>query len=665
MELNMEINLDIANNLTKDEQALFDILLDVQRRYAPGTTLRVCGGWVRDRLMGKQSHDIDLMIDNMSGEKFAKLVTNHMKIDDPHVIKANPDASKHLETAGAFIPLPSGTVMDLDFARARKEDYADPNSRNPEIRPATAKEDAFRRDLTIGTLFYNIHTQKVEDFTGMGLSDLRNEVIRTPLDPLLTFQQDPLRIFRTIRFAARYGWSIDPKTAHALADPSLRDQIKRKITKERIQEEMSKMFVGANPVQAAKLLRQYGLLEDIISEAIAGTKYEGQMASLDMDQNNPYHELNLWDHTIRVLEEITSMYSDKDPEKRLVMILAALLHDLGKLYFAVHVKKENPSRTSYHGHEHESAEIAEAIMRYLKFSNDMIEKVKGVVRYHMYPHRFIQDEGITMKGLRRFIRTMGENSLSWLDVFCHALADAKAKGLEVEDKIVQEYANLEVKLQEALSSMSFDPNISTVPPVLNGNEVMQILNIKPGPEVGQAITYLHELQDDDPTLTPEEAAESLRKRFSQRREASVDALECPMHLISQKAKDIFGLIDEGKCREAISVINQLRNEYGHDENIVHLVSHASFECALVDSTLISNSLLAYIFHNAGDSFFDPAICCYAFGLAMLKETKTPTDVITVIGKRMHNMSPHLFKKVLKSLAKKKIQHPEVYKEFIV
>lgn len=661
----MEIHLDIANALTDDEQVLFELLLEVQQLKAPSTVIRIAGGWVRDKIMGEQSHDIDIMLDNMSGEDFARLVTDYMGIDTVHVVQANPDASKHLETAGAFIPMPSGSVMDLDFARARKEVYNAPNSRNPEIKPATPEEDAFRRDLTIGTLFYNLHTKNVEDFTGKGINDLKNEIIRTPLDPLKTFSDDPLRIFRTIRFAARYGWSIEEQTKKALSDPSLRDDIKNKITKERMQEEIRKMFSESNPVLAAQLLKKNHLLQDIIEEALQGTVYEGKLAPLDMNQNNPHHNLNLWDHTMRVLEEISHMYpvATSGEEKRLVMTLSALLHDLGKLYYEVHVDKGD--RTSYHGHEDESAKIAEAIMQYLKFSNDIAEQVKKMVSYHMRPHNFVEDNAITMKGLRRFLRIMGENSVEWLDVFNHALADAKSKGAstDIDAEMIRKYQELENKLNEALSSMKLTTPTSRVNPVLNGHQIMDTLGIKPGPQVGEAMKYLQDLQDEIPDITPEQAQQKLRKEFQQQRQASALATACPMHLIMQKRKEINNLIQNDNYFEAMSVIKKLKDEYGDDEDVMHLIAEKSFRCAVEDTSILGEDIVMYIFDKANDLYFDPYICCFAFGISLIKDTLSQPEAISKIGERMRNMAPKLFVKVLSDLKKKEVMYPEIYKRF--
>ena len=501
----MKINTNIISNLTEEEKELFDILKKVTNKYVPYVTCRVAGGWVRDRLLGKESDDIDIMVDKISGSDFAKLVTQYLNIKDPHVIKANPDASKHMETAGATIPLPSGKTIDVDFAMARKEVYHD-NSRIPDIKPATPEEDAMRRDITINACFFNINTSQIEDFTGKGIRDLITNTIRTPLDPLITFKEDPLRLFRCIRFSAKYNWDIDTDTYNAILNPELKEDIKRKISKERIKDEIVKMIKGPNPIVAINLLKQTGLFEDIISEAIKGSKFESKLSKLDMNQNNPNHELNLWNHTVQVVKNIINQYPNSDDEKRVIMILSAIMHDLGKLYSEVQTSKEG--RTQYIGHEAESSLLSQIILKYLKFENSMIEQVSKITESHMIPHTLLNSNPTT---LRRFIRNMAEKSISWIDVLNHAISDAYSKSEIPDQNTISDYNQLKQKLEEAYQSMKVEKK--KIIPVLNGFEIMQLLNIKPGPIMSTINEYLKELQDENPNITKEEASEKIKEKF--------------------------------------------------------------------------------------------------------------------------------------------------------
>ncbi|KAK0629926.1 hypothetical protein B0T17DRAFT_203988 [Bombardia bombarda] len=178
--------------------------------------LRWAGGWVRDKLLGIESHDIDTAINKMTGEAFAMRLRDFCDVDahrarhaispgdigNLHKIARNPDKSKHLETTTTRL-----FGLDVDFVNLRKETYTE-DSRNPQMEFGTAEEDALRRDATVNALFYNIHTERVEDFTG-GLPDMAARLIRTPLEPLQTFTDDPLRVLRLVRFASRLGFVID------------------------------------------------------------------------------------------------------------------------------------------------------------------------------------------------------------------------------------------------------------------------------------------------------------------------------------------------------------------------------------------------------------------------------------------------------------------------
>ncbi|KAK1147097.1 CCA tRNA nucleotidyltransferase, mitochondrial [Aspergillus melleus] len=279
-------------NLTPLEDTLKTLLLDVAE-YArekairdgandadlPRTVLRFTGGWVRDKLLGVDSHDIDVAINTMTGYQFGLILkkyldkpkrldkykqklaksgtTNH--IGKLHKIDANPEKSKHLETVTTKI-----FGLDIDFVNLRKEVYTD-DSRNPQMEFGTAEEDAVRRDATINALFYNLNESKVEDLTGSGLDDMKKKIIRTPLEPYQTFKDDPLRVLRLIRFASRLGYSIDESTAKAMQTNEISEALKLKISKERVGKELNGMLQGPDPRGALELIDRYGLYPTIFA----------------------------------------------------------------------------------------------------------------------------------------------------------------------------------------------------------------------------------------------------------------------------------------------------------------------------------------------------------------------------------------------------------------
>ncbi|KAF5520141.1 CCA tRNA nucleotidyltransferase [Colletotrichum aenigma] len=266
--------------LTAKEEQLKELLVEVAasidrtcRPSDPPLVLRWAGGWVRDKLLGIESHDIDTAINVMTGYTFSQKMRDYcddsenrrkhnISPDDLgsiHKIAANPDKSKHLETATCRI-----FGLDVDFVNLRKETYTQ-DSRNPIMEFGTAEEDAMRRDATINALFYNLHTGLIEDLTG-GLEDMASRLIRTPMSPLQTFTDDPLRVLRLVRFASRLDFDIDPAATAVMAEPSVLGALKLKISRERVGVEVEKMLKGRHPRKALELIHNLGLYEAIFTD---------------------------------------------------------------------------------------------------------------------------------------------------------------------------------------------------------------------------------------------------------------------------------------------------------------------------------------------------------------------------------------------------------------
>jgi len=667
----MKVDLNIEKSLTVDEKEIISILNKVVEKMSPSTTLRAVGGWCRDKILGLPSNDLDIMVDNMSGEDFAKLVTQYLNIKNSHAIKSNPEKSKFISTAKAFIPLSSGKIQEIDFAQARKEIYHD-NSRIPDVKLASPEEDAERRDITINSIFYNLRTRQIEDFTGKGIKDLISGVIRTPQDPLKTFKDDPLRIWRVIRFSSKYNFAIDQVTYEAMKDESLKSDIRNKVSKERIGEEFKKMISGPNPMNAIKILKDTGLFSDILDEALKGSKYEGKMSALNMNQDNPNHKLDLWDHTMQVVYNILEKYQDADAEKRMVMILSALFHDLGKLYSEIQTKRDGTEKypghekgyTSYLKHEEESAEISNLILKFLKL-DPLIKNVSELSRVHMQPHSLLRSKDASQKALRKFIRRCSELSLNWLDVFNLSVADAYSKSKEIDPSVVQNYKELENSLNEALLSLSIKAD-EKIKPILDGNEIMNILGIKPGPKMKEVTEFVKELKDENPNITKEEAAIKLKEKFAPSpapvppsmpiKEAAKDKKKtstCSQQLIHQKSEDINKLFENDRLYEINSILKELIKDYSKNEQIARLVTICTFKILCKNMELKDNNILQYIFGYANENFFDYIIGSYVLGILLITDTSTKEDVVLEIANRMNKLSPSNLKFVIELIPAKK------------
>lgn len=265
--------------LSPKEAQLKDLLLDAAKFIdESGTTqdqviLRWAGGWVRDKLLGIESHDIDTAINVMTGEAFAlklcelcqqpDIVGKHgieeSDIGNLYKIARNPEKSKHLETTTIKL-----FGYDVDFVNLRKETYTE-DSRNPQMEFGTAEEDALRRDATVNALFYNLNTGKVEDFT-TGLADMKSRLIRTPLEPFQTFMDDPLRVLRLVRFASRLEFTIDPAAEKVMGDPRVLDALRLKISRERVGIELQKMLTGNHPLRSLEYINNLGLYHTIFTD---------------------------------------------------------------------------------------------------------------------------------------------------------------------------------------------------------------------------------------------------------------------------------------------------------------------------------------------------------------------------------------------------------------
>ncbi|KAI1821668.1 hypothetical protein F4861DRAFT_532808 [Xylaria intraflava] len=268
-----------AIELTPKEAQLKQLLLDTvnyinsSQPEDEAVILRWAGGWVRDKLLGIESHDIDIAINTMTGEAFVSKL--HELCEQPgtpekhnmtstdignlHTIPKNPDKSKHLETTTIKL-----FGFDVDFVNLRKETYTE-DSRNPQMEFGEAEEDALRRDATVNALFFNLNTDKVEDFTD-GLADMKSKLIRTPLEPYQTFMDDPLRVLRLIRFASRLGFTIDPAAEGVMGSARVVNALKLKISRERIGVEIEKMLKGKDPRASLRYVDKLGLYHTIFTD---------------------------------------------------------------------------------------------------------------------------------------------------------------------------------------------------------------------------------------------------------------------------------------------------------------------------------------------------------------------------------------------------------------
>lgn len=434
----------------------------------------VVGGAVRDLLMNKEIKDIDIVVELPSGG-----------IDFANWMEENG------YTHGSVVTYPTyGTAMfrlneypevEIECVQTRKEQYKDKNSRNPETEYGTLYEDAMRRDLTINSLFLNISTNQIVDCCG-GLNDIKNHVIRVTSTPEIVYEEDGLRILRCVRFFSRFyaennDWHIEEYTLKGMCDKVDRLSI---ITKERIADELNKMLMCDDPVCAMRLLIDIGAMRYVIPELYH---------TIDVLQNE-YHENDVWEHTLNVLNLVA-----KRPfygSSRLEVRMAALLHDIGK----PHVKSvDDKGRVHFYGHELAGADIAEIILRRLKYSNDFVNEVKFLIENHMRTKEWGDTcEHMKDKTLRKLQYQCGYARFFEL----LTLIDADNKSHTIDHCLPNQVYMIN-KLTNRMVDDKTDMFDYKLP--INGDDVMFIKGIKPGRDVKDCLEYAMKLVYNNPKIT--------------------------------------------------------------------------------------------------------------------------------------------------------------------
>lgn len=409
--------------------------------------LFLVGGFVRDWAMDIESDgdDIDIVLE---GDALALARFLHER----GVAEHHPVVYPRFGTAMIIV-----RGRDVELVTARVESYA-PDSRRPsEVRPGTLREDAYRRDFTINTLLQNLHSGTVLDvLEGKAFADIKAKIIRTPTDPLVTFKDDPLRMLRAVRFAARFGFNIEPFTWKAIRQSAGRLSI---ISHERIRAEFCKTLMTARAAQGLELLRESGLLAQFAPELTA---------MVGVTQNE-FHAYPVWDHTLVALGNLP-------PDAPLVLRLATLLHDVGK---PPTKGLNDEGRVSFYGHASVGAELARKFLGRLKFSNDEIHAVTRLVAEHMR----IGEYGThwTDAAVRRLIRDLGPQLD---DLFTIHRVDVSALAPGHQD------ISRAGELRSRIEAIQREQDITALTSPLDGAEIMRLLNLPPGRRVGQVKDFL-------------------------------------------------------------------------------------------------------------------------------------------------------------------------------
>ncbi|KAJ3775317.1 hypothetical protein FB446DRAFT_416636 [Lentinula raphanica] len=511
--------------LTDTEEKIC-VLLDGCRDYLQAekgisTTCRIAGGWVRDKLLGSQSNDLDIALSDIMGLAFAEHLAEFAKSKEIEIgtiskIAQNPDQSKHLETATSRM-----FGLELDFVNLRSEEYAS-NSRIPSgVTFGTPLQDALRRDMTINALFYNVHTRTVEDFTEKGLDDLRDGIIRTPLPPRETFLDDPLRIIRCIRFASRFGFQFVPEIEQAVKDPEIQEALVTKVSRERAGMELSKMMKGRNPSHAVALIHELSLFNPIFS--VIPTEVSSTFSRTPSSPNDSLTAVLILklllsgSHTeLPSLHPLLTSALDEDPTCQGRLFLAATLTPyLGVTYINRRQRKEPAVAyvlreslklgTQNHFLDGITALFdAASILRNPDLSLARFQKPSERVSIGlMLRERAVHNVHTGSHWTSSLLFSLVQELISC----CENTVDALQ--IPAVSEKINRYNTLVRRVVELNLTTAVDAK-----PLLDGREVVSLFDAKPGPWTGAVLARVIEWQLEHPKGTKDECSKWLKEQHS-------------------------------------------------------------------------------------------------------------------------------------------------------
>lgn len=465
------MNTTIVNQIKSDS-----IISKIAEEF-PDNKIFVVGGTVRDFLLGKKSYDKDLIICGMEAKEFAEKL--------------------HKIFESAYVPLDEENKIYRIVLHKSADN--EPQNMIDVTNPIgdSIEQDLRRRDLTINAIAVDIHTGEVLDLFG-GISDLQNKLLNYIEE--INFVDDPLRLLRLYRFQATLGFELTPETLNAVCKYT---DLIQKPAKERINYELMKLFNGDFTEKALLNMNKTWFLEKIFPV----------VKELKQVPPNTHHHLDLFHHSVETVKQIQILYEQANEQvkehlnkvdfggfPRLAHLkLAGFLHDIGK--FSTWTIDQDTGRHRFIKHDDVGAKLAKHLLKKLCFSNKQIEYVSDLIKNHIYPAQLMTSADVNEKAMTRYFRKLGDNVV---DNIILAKADRlSARGEAITEEMVEQNINGLNKLLD-FYFVSLE-TLAPLPKLIDGHDVMQILNIKPSPLLGEILNALHEKQLDGEINTKDEA----------------------------------------------------------------------------------------------------------------------------------------------------------------
>jgi len=457
---------------------------------AAGHELYLVGGSVRDALLGRLGHDLDFTT-SARPDEIERLLTSFARSRHGAVW----DIGKRFGTIGCQVTAPDGDGAQQGWlieVTTHRSDAYQPDTRKPEVSFGdTLDGDLVRRDFTVNAMAIGVADQSFHDPYD-GLSALAAQQLRTPATPEQSFSDDPLRMMRAARFTATLGFTPAPEALTAMVAMADRIGI---ISAERVRDELSKLLLADKPGPGLDVLVATGIADHVLPE----------LPALRLETDEHHRHKDVYRHSLTVLDQSIALEKARGHQPDLVGRLAALLHDIGK---PATRRFESGGKVSFHHHDVVGAKLVKKRLRELHFSAEQVRAVGHLVELHLRFHGY-GDAAWTDSAVRRYVRDAGPD-VERLHILTRA--DCTTRNQRKAARLRHAYDDLEARAARLAEQEELD----AIRPDLDGRQIMELLQIPPGPVVGQAYAYLLELRLDRGPLDPDTAREELLRWWSER-----------------------------------------------------------------------------------------------------------------------------------------------------